>query len=167
MKTTWLIIDGNNLIHEARKRGMVDAHCGFDTQRSQLIRLTATLAGRSVDRMTIVFDGGKQGGRDITRSGGGVEVLFSSAGRTADDVIERMVASHARPQDITVVTSDKAERYTVEGCGASTRSCAAFLDTVDHERGDVRRELARSRGKRRPNVLGDMFPDLKVDEDSQ
>ena len=57
--------------------------------------------------------------------------MFSERGKTADDVIERLVAQAGSMGKIVVVTSDNAERHTVEAMGAHTTSAEIFEAEVE------------------------------------
>jgi uncharacterized protein len=156
MQTDWLLIDGNNLIHrEAAERG---APIGdFKAARWRLARRLDELAGRLAARVTLVFDG-TRGGRDDAFETASLEVLYCPAHVTADTVIEQLARTSRHPERVLVVTSDRAERDTVEAAGAGTESCGHFLDRL----ADARRELDLTLGARhargRGASLGDFFP---------
>jgi hypothetical protein len=82
--------------------------------------------------VTVVFDGyaakRKPAAADVTP---GIEVLYSESGKTADDVIERVVGLLPNRAELLVVTSDNAERRTVESLGAESRSGADFEQEVE------------------------------------
>jgi predicted RNA-binding protein with PIN domain len=54
-----------------------------------------------------VFDHGLPGGRSWELSGGGVEVIFAPAGRTADGILRERIHRARDPRGLTVVTSDR------------------------------------------------------------
>jgi predicted RNA-binding protein with PIN domain len=158
MQTDWLIIDGNNLIHREAAESRGPRTGDFVSARWRLARRLDELAGRLAARVTLVFDG-TRGGRDEAFEASSIEVIFCPGHVTADTTIEQLVAGHARPERVLVVTSDRAERVTVEAAGAVTESCGLFLGRLD----DLRREIdAGLRMGRRPSdkgaTLGDFFP---------
>jgi len=59
-----------------------------------------------------------------------VEVLFSCAGQTADDMIERAAHRFSDYGEVLAVTDDVAERDTVTGLGGLASSCANFIRTL-------------------------------------
>jgi predicted RNA-binding protein with PIN domain len=59
-----------------------------------------------------------------------VEVLFSQAGQTADDMIERAAHRFQPYGEVLVVTDDRAERDTVSGLGGTTSSCGNFIRMI-------------------------------------
>jgi predicted RNA-binding protein with PIN domain len=103
------LIDGNNLLHAAASHGPRRS-----IARDVLCRLVAQWGrDREVDDLTVVFDGPVPPG-DLARQirQPGVTVLFSSP-RTADEVIEEVIAGARAPGRITVVTTDRAIQHAV------------------------------------------------------
>lgn len=60
-----------------------------------------------------------------------VEVLFSRAGWTADQMIERVTHRFQAHGDVLAVTDDQTERDVVTGLGGSASSCENFIRTVE------------------------------------
>lgn len=82
--------------------------------------------------ITIFFDGsGAPPGVPKDESSGLVEVLFSKAGQTADDLIERAAHRFQPYGEVLVVTDDNAERDTVIAFGSLASSCLSFIATVE------------------------------------
>jgi len=154
-----VIVDGNNFVHRDPDLSVHVHGPDFDEARRALIRKLDAISGVIAERVCVVFDG-REAGPALEYCTSSVEVSFASSRDGADAVIERMVAAAARPDDITVVTSDHAERRAVEADGGQTLSCEAFLDEMRNARGSMARSELR-RVKRKPrNTLGDYFPDL-------
>lgn len=157
MRTEWLIIDGNNLIHrEAAEKGGETGD--FVSARWRLARRLDALAGRLAPRVTLVFDGTRSG-RDEAFETSSIEVIFCPAHITADTMIARLAVRHARPERVLVVTSDNAERTTVEAAGVPTVSCGNFLDQLAEVRRDLHAGLRTRRSGAKGTTLGDFFPD--------
>jgi predicted RNA-binding protein with PIN domain len=70
-----------------------------------------------------------------------VELVFSRAGQTADQVIERVAHRLVAYGEVLVVTDDFAERDTVISAGASISSCLNFIQTVENILADLEREI--------------------------
>jgi predicted RNA-binding protein with PIN domain len=70
-----------------------------------------------------------------------VEVLFSRAGQTADQMIERAAHRFQTYGEVLVVTDDHAERDTVAGMGSLTSSCANFIRRIEGALTELRDEL--------------------------
>lgn len=152
-----LIIDGYSLLY--RTGSLPDRSAGprFAVARDTLIRRLERIAGRLAVKITIVFDGRGERAAPGDLPSGPIEVLFSAGSQTADTVIERMVAGDASPARLTVVTSDRRERETVEAAGARTISCGDFLALC----AEAEREIPRVARRSLPpsTTLGDLFPE--------
>ena len=78
-----------------------------------------------------------------------VEVLFSRAGQTADQMIERAAHRFQPYGEVLVVTDDRAERDVVSGLGGSVASCANFIIMIENALTELRDELrSRNRAER-------------------
>ena len=92
--------------------------------------------------MTIFFDGaGARPGTPKNESSRAVEVLFSRAGQTADDMIERAAHRFSAYGEVLAVTDDVAERDTVTGMGGLASSCANFIRTIENALAELQDEL--------------------------
>lgn len=92
--------------------------------------------------ITIFFDGSfPRGAAPKQPSSPEVEVLFSSGGQTADDLIERAAHRFQDYGEVLVVTNDVAERETVIAFGALAASCDNFIAMVESTSADLARDL--------------------------
>ena len=92
--------------------------------------------------VTVFFDGrGSRKTKPKNQSGNAVEVLFSSSGQTADDLIERAAHRFQAYGDVLVVTDDNAERDIVGGFGGSTASCDNFIRMIQNALADLQENL--------------------------
>jgi len=92
--------------------------------------------------ITIIFDGSlPRGIGPKTHSSPEVEVLFSSGGQSADDLIERAAHRFRDYGDVLVVTDDVAERETVIAFGASAASCDNFIRMVESALAEMTQDL--------------------------
>ena len=83
--------------------------------------------------ITIVFDGGGAPvGTPATLSTPEMEILYSRAGQTADDIIERVAHRMSSFGEVLAVTDDHAERDTVIAMGGMASSCLNFIQTVEN-----------------------------------
>jgi predicted RNA-binding protein with PIN domain len=151
MNEQWILVDGYSVLHTwprfvTRKARQLS----LQQRREMLVGALRQYADHSRRRVTVVFDAyaakHKAEGSEPTH---GVEVLFSERGKTADDMIERLVGKAGDKGKVLVVTSDNAERQTVEAMGANTTSAEIFEGDVEA----VLRELAgevRLHTRRRP-----------------
>jgi predicted RNA-binding protein with PIN domain len=114
-----VLVDGYNVTKHPQ--GFADRD--LEDQRTLLLDLCRRLARRFGAEVTVVFDGGTVGPIPTRLPLGPVEVVFTDAGRSADDEI--VVRTNAAPPDrpVVVVTSDNELRTRVTALGATvTRS---------------------------------------------
>ena len=92
--------------------------------------------------MTIVFDGtNAPSGTPKVHSRPELEILYSPAGRTADDLIERATHRLLDFGDVLVVTDDNAERETVLSLGGMTAGCTVFITDLKSALGEMTLDL--------------------------
>ncbi len=117
-----------------------------EAAREQLIARLTAYQDTTGTRVVIVFDGqGKKNTSEKLPSG--VQVFYSASKKTADDVLERLVAKYANEHDMTVASDDTLVAQTVITFGGMAISVNSLLE--DLERADA--ELARQlRNLRKP-----------------
>jgi uncharacterized protein len=136
-----ILVDGYSLLHgwpelaPGRPRHSARA-------REELVHFLTRYHDATGEPITIFFDGsGAPPNVPKNESSREVEVLFSRAGQTADDMIERAAHRFQSYGEVLVVTDDHAERDTVIGFGGSATSCENFIRTVEMALADLRDEL--------------------------
>jgi predicted RNA-binding protein with PIN domain len=143
----YLLVDGHSIIfgwpelRALHSRRMASA-------REALVHTLTAYQDQSGVRVVLVFDG--QGARaSDDGEPGGIQIFYAPAGRTADDLIERLVAKYAAIHRLTVATSDRLEQQTALAFGAALCVTAEQLrDVLDaSERDFNRRARAYRRGK--------------------
>jgi len=138
-----LIVDGYNILHawpglaEVKDRSFQDA-------RELLIALLAEYAAVTGRRVTVVFDASARPEPEHHETRHGVRVVFTGAGRSADEAIERL-AYQAAPEGVTVATSDLLQRRLVSGKGQATMSARALELEVREALAAMERDNARGR----------------------
>lgn len=144
-----ILVDGYSLIHgwpqlaHGRPRHSAAA-------RDELIRVLTHYQDSAGTPISIIFDGsGAPIGTPKTLSTPEVEILYSKAGQTADDVIERVVHRLIAFGEVLVVTDDYAERDTVLSLGGMVASCSSFIQTIEDALTGLQRELKRHNFKER------------------
>jgi len=70
-----------------------------------------------------------------------VEVLYSKAGQTADQMIERAAHRFQPYGEVLAVTDDNAERETVIALGGSASSCWNFIQTVQSSLAELQDDI--------------------------
>jgi predicted RNA-binding protein with PIN domain len=118
-----VLVDGYNVTkHPA---GFPDR--GLEDQRTLLLDLCRRLARRFGAEVTVVFDGGTVGPIPTRLPLGPVEVVFTDAGRTADDEIVARTNAAPAERPVVVVTSDNELRSRVAALGATVTRSQALL----------------------------------------
>lgn len=127
-----ILVDGYSLLHNwpelapGRPRHSAAA-------RAELVHVLTQYQDATGTPITIFFDGsGAPPGVPKNESTPTVEVLFSKAGQTADDMIERAAHRFQPYGEVLAVTDDHAERDTVIALGGSASSCLNFIAGVEN-----------------------------------
>lgn len=130
-----LIVDGYNVLRSGKRYARIVGpdytDDTFNTARETLINDVVNFAGRDW-RAIIVFDGAKNNfSTGEAESVGGVRIVFSPAGQSADKVIEKL-AHDARERQVEtlVVTSDATIQDTVFGFGVDRMSADGFSHEI-------------------------------------
>jgi predicted RNA-binding protein with PIN domain len=155
MAVVRILVDGYSLLHGWPE--LAPGHARFSAQaREELIHMLAQYADASHIPITVVFDGaGPRGPERDPNSSASVEIIYSRAGQTADQVIERVTHRMKPYGEVLAVTDDFAERDTVIAMGGVAASCQSFISMMEGALGELKNELERynSREKRRYKQL--------------
>lgn len=126
-----IIIDGYNFI--GRQKGL---RGDLEGKRARLIEQLSAYRRIKNIPVTVVFDGS---GKGETGRTGGVEVIFSGYGESADDVIVRLAGDFR--EGCTVVSSDRAVQDQVRRSGGvalySGEFEARLHAALDHQEGEI------------------------------
>ena len=132
-----ILVDGYSLLHSWPELAPGAARHS-EPARDALVEMLTQYQDAKGTPVTVFFDGaGTRRGKPKNAAAGTIEVLFSRAGQTADDMIERAALRFQDYGEVLVVTDDYAERNMVSGFGGSVSSCANFISLI----GDALREL--------------------------
>ncbi|HDQ70470.1 MAG TPA: hypothetical protein ENN19_00030 [Chloroflexi bacterium] len=135
-----LLIDGHNLIGRLPDISLDDPH-----DEAKLTARLRTYAARTRQRITVVFDRGLPGGHS-TLSGGGVEVVFASTGRTADAILCERIRRARKPRQLTVVTSDREVIAAARSRRAQVVRSDTFAQLLDASREKSKADASIERG---------------------
>lgn len=131
-----LIIDGYNVLRSGKRYRRITGpdytDDTFNAARETLINDVISYSAAEWHAI-IVFDGGKNAfSTGDTETVGGVRIVFSPVGQSADKVIEKL-AHDARERHIEtlVVTSDATIQDTVFGFGVDRMSANGFSREMD------------------------------------
>lgn len=130
-RTKLLIVDGYNVLRSGSRYQRIDdpdyTDDWFNAARDALVNDVINFSGREW-RAIVVFDGGGNAfSAGEAQSLGGVRIVFSPAGQSADKVIEKL-AHDARERQVEtlVVSSDATIQDTVFGFGIDRMSAEGF-----------------------------------------
>jgi len=136
-----ILIDGYSLLHNWPELAE-GAPRHSETARDALVEMLTQYQDACATPVTVFFDGrGRRKTKPKNQSGKSVEVLFSSAGQTADDLIERAAHRFQPYGEVLVVTDDFAERDMVSGSGGSVASCGNFIAMIQNALADLQENL--------------------------
>jgi predicted RNA-binding protein with PIN domain len=140
-----LIVDGHSVIFAwPEVRAMHARRTAL--ARDAVIKALTEYQDSSGVHVVAVFDGKGARLTEATEPGG-IQVFYSGADQTADDIIERLVAKYAAKHDITVVTSDRLEQMTVNTFGGSWVSAENLRDLLGEGRQMLDREIKKLKKK--------------------
>jgi predicted RNA-binding protein with PIN domain len=136
-----ILVDGFSLLHNwpelapGKPRHSAAA-------RDELIQVLTRYQDASGTPVTVIFDGAGLGReRPKAAEECAIEVLYSRAGQTADQMIERATHRLSAYGEVLVVTDDFAERDTVLSVGGMVSSCLGFIQTIENALSDLSRVI--------------------------
>lgn len=136
-----ILVDGYSLLHAWPELAPGKARHSM-AARDELIAILTQYRDAIGTPISIIFDGGgAPKGTAKPHSTPALEVLYSKAGQTADDIIERVTHRLLRYGDVLVVTDDFAERDTVIALGGSAASCDQFIVQIAGALAEMQRDL--------------------------
>ena len=136
-----ILVDGYSLLH--CWTALAPGQPRFSqAAREALVSVLTSYHDACGTPITIVFDGaGPVRNTAEVGSTPQVEVLYSRAGQTADQIIER-VAHRLQPYgEPLVVTDDHAERDLVISMGGMASNCENFIRTVESALNELKRDV--------------------------
>ena len=144
-----ILVDGYSLLHN-----WPELACGRPRHsaaaRDELIGRLTRYQDAIGTPITIFFDGGgAPAGTPRAVSTPEVEVLYSRAGQTADQMIERAAHRFEAYGEVLAVTDDNAERETVLSLGGYASSCWNFIQTVENTLAEVADDIKHHNRKER------------------
>ena len=104
-----ILIDGYNLIFECGLHGRQISADSLSRARELLLsRIKSRFSPAEQSKVVVVFDAKKVplSGQQAEEFSGGVKVLYSINFEDADELIETLIAGHAAPKQLLVVSSD-------------------------------------------------------------
>ncbi|WP_262315667.1 NYN domain-containing protein [Lacticaseibacillus parakribbianus] len=131
MRKHILIVDGYNVIGNWPELAKLKADGHFDAARDRLLDQLAEYRSHENANMIVVFDAMFVPGIGERYDKWDLQVVFTQQDLTADSYIEKLANDLNTPLvQLTVVTSDQAEQWTVFSRGALRISSRDFLREV-------------------------------------
>jgi len=118
-----IIIDGYNLLNSPNLE--FPSHLNLEGKRNHLISLIQEYARREGSEIIVVFDS-SENIRVKSSPDGSVKVRFSPPDKEADDVIKEMIRKTPNPQNLTIISSDRAIQFTARSHGCRCLSSWYF-----------------------------------------
>ena len=144
-----ILIDGYSLLHSWPELAPGKARFSA-AAREELVRLLTLYRDAVGTPITIFFDGSSPKGQQAkVVSTPELEVLFSHAGQTADQMIERAAHRFQPYGEILAVTDDHAERDLVIALGGSASSCWNFIQTIQSTLAELQDDIKQHNQKER------------------
>ena len=118
-----------------------------EAAREQLISRLTAYQDATGTRVVIAFDGqGKKNSSEKLPSG--VQVFYSASKKTADDILERLVAKYSKEHDMTVASNDTLVAQTVINFGGLAISVESLLEDLQRTDEDLARRIRNLRKPR-------------------
>jgi uncharacterized protein len=146
-RARFLIVDGHSVIFAwPELRALHDRRTA--SARERLTKILTEYQDFTGTQVVLVFDGK---GATITQETepGGIQVFYSNAGRTADDLIERLAAKYGNLYSLTVATSDLLEQQTAIAFGADCVDADGLRDLIKNAQRSFELEMKRRKRESR------------------
>ncbi len=141
----YLLVDGHSVIFAWEDLRKLHSRRTASARDELIRRLTAYQDATGV-RVVAVFDGKGDAANEASEPGG-IQIFYSSAGQTADDIVERLAAKYASKHEMSVATDDHMERQTAETFGAIAISTEHLRLLLSDAEGDLTRRIRQHRRK--------------------
>jgi predicted RNA-binding protein with PIN domain len=136
-------VDGHSIIFAWPELVALQRRNGASA-RENLIKILTEYQELSGVNVVVGFDGKGERINEVTEPGG-IQIFYSNAGRTADEIVERLVAKYGHKHTITVATADLLEQQTVISFGAQCVGSEGLRRRIEDARTDFATEMKRRR----------------------
>jgi predicted RNA-binding protein with PIN domain len=125
----YLIVDGHSMIFAWDDLRQLHDSSTL-AARKELIRRMTSYQDVTAEHVVLVFDGkGETANPDHEKDG--IQVFYSPAGITADQIIERLAGKYADRRRLTVASRDRGVLDTCSSFGANTISAKALYELLE------------------------------------
>ncbi len=143
MSEHFLIVDGHSIIFSWPELLALHQR-NTAIARDSLVKTLTAYQDVSGTQVVVVFDG-KGAMVNKIEEPGGIQIFYSNSGRTADEIVERLVAKYAKKFSITVATADLLEQQTVTSFGAQPIGSEGLRRMIQDAQVEFAAELKRLR----------------------
>jgi predicted RNA-binding protein with PIN domain len=140
---SFLIVDGHSIIF-AWPELLALHQRNTSVARDTLVRTLTAYQDVSGTHVVVVFDGKGTMVNKIEEPGG-IQIFYSNAGRTADEIVERLVAKYGKTFTITVATADLLEQQTVTSFGGQPIGSEGLRRLIQDAQAEFAAEMKRRR----------------------
>jgi predicted RNA-binding protein with PIN domain len=137
----FLIVDGHSIIF-AWPELLALHQRNTSVARDSLVKTLTAYQDLSGTHVVVVFDG-KGAMVNKIEEPGGIQIFYSNAGRTADAIVERLVAKYSKTFSITVATADLLEQQTVASFGAQPIGSEGLRRRIQDAQAEFAAEMKR------------------------
>src|SRR3984893_866794 len=141
MRESFLIVDGHSIIFAWPELLALQRRRG-SAAREDLIKILTEYQDLSGVNVVVVFDGKGERINEVTEPGG-IQIFYSNAGRTADEIVERLVAKYGKTFMITVATADLMEQQTVASFGGQPIGSEGLRRLIQDAQAEFAAEMKR------------------------
>jgi predicted RNA-binding protein with PIN domain len=147
------LIDGYNLLHALAPLPKKSGPGGLHHARLRLLDLLRSAFGDEASHVTVVFDARKSPpGATEVQDYHGIEVRYAIHEQQADDLIEMLIRSAAKPRQLTIVSDDHRIQQAARRRKCVVLSCVAFYDWLEARRNQRDRPVPKQENLSKPQT---------------
>ncbi len=143
--TTFLIVDGYNIIHAWPELEDLTS-VSLESARVKLMDILCNYQGASGETVILVFDGYLvKGSVGSVTEYNNIYVVYTKEAETADHYIERTVTKIPREYRVKVATNDGLEQTIIMGKGATRITARELKMLIEEEEKSIRKNYTEKR----------------------
>ena len=151
----FIFVDGYNVINSWPNLNKIKDH-SYEHARRDLLNTLQDYSSFKQCKVYLVYDAHKvKGNIEKQEDIGGVTVVFTKNGETADSFIEKKVNDIGKKVEVMVVTSDNLEQQTIFQRGAIRMSSLEFYNHVSIIKEKISKNAKKCMNGNNKNILAD------------
>jgi ribosomal protection tetracycline resistance protein len=145
-----LLVDGYNLIYAHPELAAIMQKDQDEAREGLLRELSPLSSPDRYEMLVVVFDAAGSSQPDpVAQERGGITVVFTRRGQSADAFIESLARRLLPANEVTVASSDRTLQGVVAGFGARTIAGPFLLGMTEEALLETREEIKKIAGSRR------------------